>query len=206
MTQSTKTSAFKQAFTWIIGIITFVMVLAACGFLIVSKNKIQDIPAETSIDAMNIKPQLLTPLALEGRDIYTHLGCPQCHQGKTIDASLVLAGGLFASSFPFREEQLKNIDLNTFLTGKTLEESHLPFNLGTEPSDDLLAHTPLYPQLNKKQLMGYTIQAKMIASTERGDAYSHEEMVKASAEIAGSTEMEALKAYLDETAIQEVKE
>lgn len=204
MTQSTKTSAMKQAFTWITGIITFIMVLAACGFLIVSKNKTQNVPAEIIITSDEKKR--LSPLALEGRDIYTHLGCPQCHQGTTIDASLVLAGGLFASSFPFREEQLNNIDLDTFLTGKTLEESHLPFDLGTEPSDELLAHTPLYPQLNKKQLMGYTIQAKMIASTERGDDYSHEEMVKASAEIAGSTEMEALRAYLDETAIKEVKE
>ena len=49
MTQSTKTSAMKQAFTWITGIITFIMVLAACGFLIVSKNKTQNVPAEIII-------------------------------------------------------------------------------------------------------------------------------------------------------------
>jgi|GEM_PF-6214869 len=140
----------------------------------------------------------LSPLALEGKDVYGSQGCASCHQGTgSIDMSRIMAGTLYAPSFPFKLNGVHFDQLEYFLTGRLPEKSNT-YTI----NEDLLNHIPDYNFLKKRLINSAVTTAKLvqIQSQHKTSVYSQQEILMASSLTAGKTELEALIIYLLEAA------
>jgi cytochrome c oxidase cbb3-type subunit 2 len=158
--------------------------------------------AEASEPAENIEPY--SPLRLAGRDVYVREGCYNCH-------SQMIR--------PFRSETERYGPYTT--AGETVYDR--PFQFGSKRTGPDLARVggrysddwqrlhlvqpralvpesnmPGYPWLNENMVDPDLITKKLKTLQFLGDPYTDEQIAGAAAAVDGSTEMDALVAYLQE--------
>lgn len=156
----------------------------------------------------------LSPLALEGRDVFNDYKCASCHANENLTLPLLMAGVVFAPKFPFALRELEPKALRLYLTSpvQVLDSSSQDIDSPTDAAnqkismlidenalDEVLVHVPAYEQLATTYLDGTEVQAKMLAINNQ-DQFNKQELVQTSADIAGTLKIDALIAYLRETA------
>ena len=167
----------------LLGGLIFIGLLGSFGFFVY-----QVLTSQPSKDAVIWDESILylSPLAIEGQDIYKQQNCGQCHN-QTSDSGLLVSGMTFAAKFPFQANQLQQLNLADYLTGA---------NAGQSPS-----HEPVYIQLATQFISGSHTQAKLIANTMDAASYDLNTLVQASAQTAGMPKIQALNQYLKESAV-----
>ena len=136
----------------------------------------------------------LSALAVEGRDVFQEEGCSNCHSGEIKDASLLLAGGLFAPQHPFKNTNMDVEQLSQYLAGPAIHTDE-GYN------DKFIQHSPLFSHLEHQSIDGNQTQAKMLLQPQMLE-YSQTSLVEASATTAGASKLEALISYLQEESEQ----
>jgi len=145
-----------------------------------------------------------SPLRLEGRDIYVREGCYLCHsqmirpfRAETERYGHYSVAGEFVYDHPFQwGSKRTGPDLHR-VGGRYTDAWHIAHLLNPR---DVVPESimPGYPWLAENKLNAEGVQDKMRALRIVGVPYSDEEIAKASTEIAGKTEMDALVAYLQD--------
>jgi cytochrome c oxidase cbb3-type subunit 2 len=147
-----------------------------------------------------VKPY--TALQLAGRDVYIREGCYNCHsqmvrpfQAETLRYGHYSLAGEFVYDHPFQwGSKRTGPDLHR-VGGRYSDEWHR-IHL-TNPRDVVPeSNMPAYPWLVKSEADHASLPAKMKALRTVGVPYSDEEIAKASEEVKGKTELEAVIAYL----------
>jgi cytochrome c oxidase cbb3-type subunit 2 len=146
----------------------------------------------------------LTPLQLEGRDIYIREGCHVCHTQmiRPLRAETERYG-----HYSVAEESMYE---HPFLWGSKRTGPDLA-RIGGRYSDDWhRVHMinprnvmpdsimPAYPWLEKEVLTGDLTARKMTVLRTLGVPYTDDEIAKAQSQVAGKTELDALVAYLQQ--------
>ena len=155
---------------------------------------------ETTQPVAGLKPY--TPLQLEGRDIYIREGCVGCHSQmvRPLRAEVERYGhynvaGESVYEFPFLwGSKRTGPDLGR-VGGRYSDEwhrAHLHNPRDVVPESIM----PAYPWLNENVLDGKLTARKMKAMQTLGVPYTDEEIANSTAGVKGSTEMDALVAYL----------
>lgn len=142
----------------------------------------------------------LSPLGLEGRDLFNSVGCAHCHSSTSPALSHIIAGASFAPQHPFTiTNSMDHSQLQDYFLG--------PGNLTSskQSGDEPLYHKPSYQHLHQRRLNSSDTQQKMLAvqttQVDR-DEVSTNELVTASISTAGATELEAILQYLRETSVK----
>jgi cytochrome c oxidase cbb3-type subunit II len=148
----------------------------------------------------NLKPY--TPLQLAGRDVYLREGCYGCHsqmvrpfRSETLRYGPYSVAGEFVYDHPFQwGSKRTGPDLHR-VGGRYSDEWHrIHMN---NPRDVVPeSNMPAYPWLAQTLLNPDDVPDKMNALVKVGVPYSTEEIAKASAQVKGKTELDALIAYL----------
>ncbi|MDO8448258.1 cytochrome-c oxidase, cbb3-type subunit II [Rhodoferax sp.] len=146
--------------------------------------------------------QPLNALQLAGRDIYVREGCYNCHsqmirpfRAETLRYGHYSVAGEFVYDHPFQwGSKRTGPDLHR-VGGKYSDQWHLdhlnnPRDLVPE------SNMPAYPWLLQNAVDGATMPAHMKALRTVGVPYTDEQIAKASQELKGKTEVEAVIAYL----------
>ncbi len=143
-----------------------------------------------------------TALQVVGRDIYVREGCYNCHsqmirpfQAETLRYGHYSLAGEFVYDHPFQwGSKRTGPDLHR-VGGRYSDEWHR-IHL-TNPRDVVPeSNMPAYPWLAQREADHATLPARMKALRTLGAPYSDEEIAKASEEVKGKTELEAVIAYL----------
>jgi len=157
---------------------------------------------ETTEPVAGLKP--LSPLELEGRDIYIREGCHVCHTQmvRPLRAEVERYG-----HYSVAGEQVYE---HPFLWGSKRTGPDLA-RVGGRYSDDWHkvhlynprtvvpeSNMPAFPWLYDNKLDGEHTQAKMRALRKVGVPYTDEDIEGAGEEVKGTTEMDALVAYLQQ--------
>ncbi|AMO57300.1 cbb3-type cytochrome c oxidase subunit II [Endozoicomonas montiporae] len=155
---------------------------------------------ETTQPVAGLKPY--TPLQLEGRDIYIREGCVGCHSQmvRPLRAEVERYGHYSVAG--------ESVYEHPFLWGSKRTGPDLG-RVGQRYSDEWhRAHLhnprdvvpesimPAYPWLNENTLDGKLTARKMEAMRTLGVPYTDEDIAGAATQVKGSTEMDALVAYL----------
>ena len=143
-----------------------------------------------------------TPVELTGRDIYIREGCYNCHSQmvRPFRAEVERYGpysvaGEFVYDHPFQwGSKRTGPDLHR-VGGRYSNDWHRQHLMNPR---DLVpeSNMPAYPWLAKTPANAADIQAKMRALRVVGVPYTDAEIAEARKEVAGTTEMDALIAYL----------
>jgi len=157
---------------------------------------------ETTEPVAGLKP--LSPLELEGRDIYIREGCHVCHTQmvRPLRAEVERYG-----HYSVAGEQVYE---HPFLWGSKRTGPDLA-RVGGRYSDDWHkvhlynprtvvpeSNMPAFPWLYDNKLDGEHTEAKMRALRKVGVPYTDEDIEGAGEEVKGTTEMDALVAYLQQ--------
>ena len=143
-----------------------------------------------------------TALQLAGRDVYLREGCYNCHsqmvrpfRAETLRYGEISKAGEFVYDHPFQwGSKRTGPDLHR-VGGKYSDQWHYVHLMN--PRDVVPeSNMPAYPWLEKNAVDHTTIAAHMKGLRTLGAPYSDEEIAKASDEIKGKTELEAVIAYL----------
>ena len=143
-----------------------------------------------------------TPLQLAGRDVYIREGCYNCHsqmirpfQAETLRYGHYSMAGEFVYDRPFQwGSKRTGPDLHR-VGGRYSDEWHRVHLIN--PRDVVPeSNMPAYPWLAKKEADYASLPKKMTVLRTLGHPYTDEEIAKASEEVKGKTEMEAVIAYL----------
>jgi cytochrome c oxidase cbb3-type subunit 2 len=146
--------------------------------------------------------QPYTALQLAGRDIYTREGCYNCHsqmirplRSETLRYGHYSVAGESVYDHPFQWGSKRTGPDLARVGGRYSDEWH---RIHLNNPRDLVpeSNMPAYPWLEKNVVDADALPAHMKALRTVGVPYSDEQIAKASAEVRGKTEQEALIAYL----------
>ena len=143
-----------------------------------------------------------TALQLAGRDVYVREGCYNCHsqmirpfQAETLRYGHYSLAGEFVYDRPFQwGSKRTGPDLHR-VGGRYSDEWHRVHLINPR---DLVpeSNMPAYPWLEKAPADHAALPAKMTVLRTLGHPYTDEEIAKASEDVKGKTELEAVIAYL----------
>jgi cytochrome c oxidase cbb3-type subunit II len=143
-----------------------------------------------------------TALQLAGRDVYIREGCYNCHsqmirpfQAETLRYGHFSLAGEFVYDHPFQwGSKRTGPDLHR-VGGRYSDEWHRVHLIN--PRDVVPeSNMPAYPWLEKATVDHAIMPAKFKAMRTLGVPYTEEEIAKASDDVKGKTELEAVIAYL----------
>ncbi len=143
-----------------------------------------------------------TPLALEGRDIYIREGCYTCHsqmirpfRSETERYGHYSLAGESVYDRPFQFGSKRTGPDLARVGGRYSDEWH---RIHLRNPRDLVpeSNMPGFPWLDRAELDGADIAAKMRALRALGTPYTDEQIAAAADEVRGRTEMDALVFYL----------
>jgi len=154
----------------------------------------------TTQPVTGLKPY--TALQLTGRDIYIREGCNNCHsqmirpfRAETERYGHYSVAGEFVYDHPFLWGSKRTGPDLARVGGRYSDEWHRQHL--NEPRDVVPeSNMPGYPWLFENAADADSVQAKMRALRRVGVPYTDEEIAKASDELKGKTEADALIAYL----------
>jgi cytochrome c oxidase cbb3-type subunit 2 len=143
-----------------------------------------------------------TALQLAGRDVYIREGCYNCHsqmirpfQAETLRYGHYSMAGEYVYDRPFQwGSKRTGPDLHR-VGGRYSDiwhRAHLNNPRDVVPESNM----PAYPWLDKKPADHAILAKKMTVLRTLGHPYSDEEIAKASEEVQGKTELDAVVAYL----------
>ncbi len=178
-------------------IVLIVLVIAVGGLVEIVPLFFQK---STTQPVEGLKPY--TALQVAGRDVYVREGCYNCHsqmirpfQAETLRYGHYSLAGEFVYDRPFQwGSKRTGPDLHR-VGGRYSDEWHRihlinPRNVVPE------SNMPAYPWLEKREADHASLPAKMAVLRTLGAPYSDEEVAKASEDVKGKTELDALIAYL----------
>jgi cytochrome c oxidase cbb3-type subunit 2 len=143
-----------------------------------------------------------TALQVAGRDIYVREGCYNCHsqmirpfRAETLRYGSYSVAGEFVYDHPFQWGSKRTGPDLARVGGRYSDEWHR-IHL-TNPRDVVPeSNMPAYPWLGKNPVDADSLPAHMSGLRTLGAPYSDEEIAKASEDVKGKTELEAVIAYL----------
>jgi len=143
-----------------------------------------------------------TALQVAGRDIYVREGCYNCHsqmirpfRAETLRYGPYSVAGEFVYDHPFQWGSKRTGPDLARVGGKYSDEWHR-IHL-TNPRDVVPeSNMPAYAWLEKTPVDGASLPAHMNGLRKLGAPYSDEEVAKATEEVQGKTELDAVIAYL----------
>jgi len=143
-----------------------------------------------------------TALQVAGRDIYVREGCYNCHsqmirpfRAETLRYGPYSVAGEFVYDHPFQWGSKRTGPDLARVGGKYSDEWHR-IHL-TNPRDVVPeSNMPAYAWLEKTPVDGVSLPAHMNGLRKLGAPYSDEEIAKATEEVQGKTELDAVIAYL----------
>ncbi len=143
-----------------------------------------------------------TALQVAGRDIYVREGCYNCHsqmirpfRAETLRYGPYSVAGEFVYDHPFQWGSKRTGPDLARVGGKYSDEWHRIHLVN--PRDVVPeSNMPAYPWLAKNPVDGASLPAHMSGLRKLGAPYSDEEIAKATEEVQGKTEMDAVIAYL----------
>jgi len=154
----------------------------------------------TTEPVQGLKPY--TALQLAGRDVYLREGCYNCHsqmvrpfRAETLRYGHYSVAGEFVYDHPFQwGSKRTGPDLHR-VGGRYSDEWHRIHLIN--PRDVVPeSNMPAYPWLEKAPVAAAELPARMKALRTVGVPYTDAEIAKASDEVKGKTELEAVIAYL----------
>lgn len=146
--------------------------------------------------------QPYSPLRLAGRDIYIREGCYVCHSqmvrpfhAETLRYGPYSVAGEFVYDHPFQWGSKRTGPDLARVGGRYSDEWHRIHLINPR---DLVpeSNMPAYPWLERRPVDADALPVKMRALRQLGVPYTDEEIAKATEEVKGKTELEALIAYL----------
>ncbi|BDU55077.1 cytochrome-c oxidase, cbb3-type subunit II [Limnohabitans sp. TEGF004] len=154
----------------------------------------------TTEPVTGVKP--LTALQLAGRDIYVREGCYNCHsqmirpfRAETLRYGHYSVAGESVYDHPFQWGSKRTGPDLARVGGKYSDEWHR-VHLNNPRDVVPESNMPEYPWLLKNTVDAAAMPAHMKALRTVGVPYTDEEIAKASEDVAGKTEMEAVIAFL----------
>ena len=157
-------------------------------------------PIDHKGNALNVKPY--DPVRLIGRDIYVREGCYNCHsqmirpfRAETERYGHYSVAGEFVYDHPFQWGSKRTGPDLARVGGRYSDEWHRIHLINPR---DLVpeSNMPAYPWLERRPVDADALPVKMRALRQLGVPYTDEEIAKATEEVKGKTELEALIAYL----------
>ena len=143
-----------------------------------------------------------TALQVAGRDIYVREGCYNCHsqmirpfRAETMRYGPYSVAGEFVYDHPFQWGSKRTGPDLARVGGKYSDDWHRIHLINPR---DLVpeSNMPSYPWLDKLPVDGASLPAHMKGLRSLGAPYSDEEISKATEDVKGKTELDALIAYL----------
>jgi cytochrome c oxidase cbb3-type subunit 2 len=143
-----------------------------------------------------------TALQVAGRDIYVREGCYNCHsqmirpfRAETLRYGPYSVAGEFVYDHPFQWGSKRTGPDLARVGGKYSDDWHRIHLIN--PRDVVPeSNMPSYPWLEKTAVEGASLPAHMNGLRKLGAPYSDEEIAKATLDVQGKTELDALIAYL----------
>lgn len=155
---------------------------------------------DTTPPVAGLRP--LTPLQLEGRDLYVREGCYNCHsqqirpfRAETERYGHYSLAGESVYDHPFQWGSKRTGPDLARVGGKYPDSWHIK-HMRDPRSVVPESVMPRYPWLEKTSLDGSRIQAKLRALKLLGVPYTEADVAAAPAAVQGKTELEAVIAYL----------
>ena len=143
-----------------------------------------------------------TALQVAGRDVYIREGCYNCHsqmirpfRAETLRYGPYSVAGEFVYDHPFQWGSKRTGPDLARVGGRYSDEWHR-IHLNNPRDVVPESNMPAYPWLEKNAVDHTTIAAHMKGLRTLGAPYSDEEIAKASDEVKGKSELEAVIAYL----------
>jgi cytochrome c oxidase cbb3-type subunit II len=143
-----------------------------------------------------------TALQVAGRDVYIREGCYNCHsqmirpfRAETLRYGPYSVAGEFVYDHPFQWGSKRTGPDLARVGGRYSDEWHR-IHLNNPRDVVPESNMPAYAWLSKNTVDHTTISANMKGLRTLGAPYSDEEIAKASEDVKGKTEMEAVIAYL----------
>jgi len=154
----------------------------------------------TTEPVTGVKP--LTSLQLAGRDIYVREGCYNCHsqmirpfRAETLRYGHYSVAGESVYDHPFQWGSKRTGPDLARVGGKYSDDWHRIHLIN--PRDVVPeSNMPAYPWLDKTPVDGASLPAHMSGLRTLGAPYTDEEIAKATEDVKGKTELDALIAYL----------
>jgi cytochrome c oxidase cbb3-type subunit 2 len=198
MSEAAKPAGHERIETSNLLMIVLILVVVAIGGLV----EIVPLYFQRSMTqpAPGVKPY--TALQLAGRDVYLREGCYNCHSqmirpllAETLRYGTYSRAGEFVYDHPFQwGSKRTGPDLHR-VGGKYSDEwqrLHLNNPRDLVPESNM----PAYPWLEQTPVASHEMARRMTALRRVGVPYSDEQIAKAAADTAGTTELDALVAYL----------
>ena len=143
-----------------------------------------------------------TALQVAGRDVYVREGCYNCHsqmirpfRAETLRYGPYSVAGEFVYDHPFQWGSKRTGPDLARVGGKYSDDWHRIHLIN--PRDVVPeSNMPAYPWLEKSPVDGASLPAHMSGLRTLGAPYTDEEIAKATEDVKGKTELEALIAYL----------
>ncbi len=143
-----------------------------------------------------------TALQVAGRDVYVREGCYNCHsqmirpfRAETLRYGPYSVAGEFVYDHPFQWGSKRTGPDLARVGGKYSDDWHRIHLLN--PRDVVPeSNMPAYPWLEKSPVDGASLPAHMSGLRTLGAPYTDEEIAKATEDVKGKTELDALIAYL----------
>jgi cytochrome c oxidase cbb3-type subunit 2 len=143
-----------------------------------------------------------TALQVAGRDIYVREGCYNCHsqmirpfRAETMRYGPYSVAGEFVYDHPFQWGSKRTGPDLARVGGKYSDDWHRIHLIN--PRDVVPeSNMPAYPWLEKTAVDGASLPTHMKGLRKLGAPYSDEEIAKATADVQGKTELDAVIAYL----------
>ncbi len=143
-----------------------------------------------------------TALQVAGRDIYVREGCYNCHsqmirpfRAETMRYGPYSVAGEFVYDHPFQWGSKRTGPDLARVGGKYSDEWHR-IHLSNPRDVVPESNMPAYSWLEKSAVDGASLPAHMSGLRTLGAPYSDEEIAKATEEVQGKTELDAVIAYL----------
>ena len=143
-----------------------------------------------------------TALQVAGRDVYVREGCYNCHsqmirpfRAETLRYGPYSVAGEFVYDHPFQWGSKRTGPDLARVGGRYSDEWHR-IHLNNPRDVVPESNMPAYPWLEKNAVDHTTIAAHMKGLRTLGAPYADEEIAKASDDVKGKTELEAVIAYL----------
>ncbi len=143
-----------------------------------------------------------TALQVAGRDVYVREGCYNCHsqmirpfRAETLRYGPYSVAGEFVYDHPFQWGSKRTGPDLARVGGKYSDDWHRIHLINPR---DLVpeSNMPAYPWLEKSPVDGASLPAHMSGLRTLGAPYTDEEIAKATEDVKGKTELDALIAYL----------
>ncbi len=143
-----------------------------------------------------------TALQVAGRDVYVREGCYNCHsqmirpfRAETLRYGPYSVAGEFVYDHPFQWGSKRTGPDLARVGGKYSDDWHRIHLIN--PRDVVPeSNMPAYPWLEKSPVDGASLPAHMSGLRTLGAPYTDEEIAKATEDVKGKTELDALIAYL----------